>query len=386
MQDSIVSSIFLIFTGAAVVATLALWARQTVVIAYVVLGALVGPHVLGWISDADLIEKIAEFGIIFLLFLLGLSLPPRKLVSLFRETLVVTMISCAVFAGVGYGIARLFGVPAAEAWIVGAAVAFSSTIIGLKLLPTTVLHHRRTGELMISILLLQDLLAIGVLIAIHSGGDPTLFEIARPFFALPIVAAVAWFGEKFVVRPLLMRFDRIQEYTFLMTLGWCLGIAMLAHVAGLSYETGAFVAGVVLANNPISQVLAEQLKPVRDFFLVMFFFAIGAGFDFAAAGTAMIGGTLLAAVMLLLKPVVLRLLLMRHAETSRRGWEVGTRLGQCSEFSLLIVALALANGRISDSTAYMVQWATVLTLMASAFWIVRNYQSPMAIRDDLRAD
>ena len=169
-DDTLVYTIFLIFSGAAVVATLALYARQALLIAYILLGVLFGPSVAGLVSDPELIQDIAHVGIIFLLFLMGLELNPKELINLLRKTTVVTLVSSLLFWGVGAAVALLAGFDLREASLVGAAMLFSSTIIGLKLLPTTVLHHQRTGEIVISILLLQDLIAILLLLVIEGSG------------------------------------------------------------------------------------------------------------------------------------------------------------------------------------------------------------------------
>lgn len=168
MQSNLmVITLFLIFTGAAVFSTVALFTRQSLLVAYLVLGILIGPYGFRLITDATLIANTGEIGIIFLLFLLGLHLDPRNLFHTLRKTSWITLISSIVFFLVGWLVSYVAGLNFTECAIVGAAMMFSSTIIGLKLLPTTVLHHQHTGEIMISVLLLQDLIAIFVLLLIH---------------------------------------------------------------------------------------------------------------------------------------------------------------------------------------------------------------------------
>ncbi len=146
-----ITSLFLIFVGAALFATAALFARQSLIIAYIALGVFLGPWGMAWVPDTDLIKDISNIGIIFLLFLLGLNLSPRKLLVLLKQTTIVTLLTSGVFAAVGYGIALFAGFSGTNAIVIGVSCMFSSTIIGLKLLPTTVLHHRHTGEVMISV-------------------------------------------------------------------------------------------------------------------------------------------------------------------------------------------------------------------------------------------
>ena len=375
------------FTGAAVFATAALYARQPLLMAYILLGMLLGPWGLGWVSDPDLVREIAEFGIMFLLFLLGLNLQPQDLLHMVRKTTLVTLLSSAVFFVVGFAVALAFGMTLMESALVGGAVTFSSTIIGLKLLPTTILHHQHTGEVIVSILLLQDLLAIELLVVQgSSGGSMPLLELLKLLGALPALVLLAWLGERYLLLPLIQRFDRIQEYIFLMAIGWCLGMAELGQLMGLSVEIGAFIAGVTLASSPIALFIADSLKPLRDFFLVLFFFSLGAGFDLGMMTSVLLPALLLAVALLLLKPPVFRLLLHRTGESLRRSHEIGYRLGQMSEFSLLLAVLAQERQVIGAEASYLIQLATLLTFLASSYLIVMRFPTPIAVSDRLRRD
>ena len=387
-ETSIVFSLFLVFTGAAVIATAALYARQALLVAYIALGALLGPWALDLVSDPTLIADIANVGILFLLFLLGLNLEPRELRKLFREAIVVTAASSAAFALIGAATARAFGYAPLDCLLIGAAMMFSSTIIALKLLPTSALHQQRMGELIVSILLLQDMLAIGVLIALESLGNPesVLWETALLLFGLPALAAFAWLVATRVLTTLFLRFDQIQEYLFLVAIGWCLGIAELATLVGLSHEVGAFIAGVTLATSPVARFIAESLKPLRDFFLVLFFFALGAGVDIGRLPEVLLPALVLAAVSILVKPWVFRKLLEREREKARMAGETGARLGQISEFSLLVVVVAGNLSLMSERAALLVQSATILSFIGSSYLIVRRYPTPIATDERLRRD
>jgi Kef-type K+ transport system membrane component KefB len=388
MHDSILFSIFLIFTGAALLAAMALYARQPLLLAYILLGGLAGPWGLNLVSDAKIIQEIGHIGIIFLLFLLGLNLQPAQLARMLREAIVVTVISSLIFCAAGILVALAFGYSAFESVIIGSAMMFSSTILGLKLLPTTALHHRHVGQVMISILLLQDIIAIGILLFLEglskTGMDWQALGLLG--LALPSVVIISLLAERYVLQPLMRRFDTIQEYLFLTAIGWCLGIAQLADLMGLSYEIGAFIAGVSLATNPIALFIAESFKPLRDFFLIMFFFALGASFNITILPDVIIPATIIAALMLLFKPVIFARLLRFTGETSSLSNEVGMRLGQVSEFSLMIAVLALNAGAIGSEASYLIQATTLLTFIASSYLIMLNFPTPIAVSDRLRKD
>ncbi|MET0092939.1 MAG: cation:proton antiporter, partial [Sedimenticola sp.] len=310
-EDPIVFTIFLVFSGAALLATLALFARQTLPVAYILLGVLLGPSVASLVDDPVIVSEISHIGIMFLLFLMGLDLNPRELVRLFGRTSMVTLASSLIFGALGFLLVLSFGFSMQESLIIGAAATFSSTIIGLKLLPTTVLHHRHTGEVIISVLLMQDLLAILLLVILQGGAQDNhpLFEIVRLLIAIPLLIGLSILVVRYVLNRLITRFDTIHEYVFLLAIGWCLGLAEAGAALGVSYEIGAFIAGITLASSPVAQFVSEKLKPLRDFFLVIFFFSIGAGFDLKLAAGVAIPALLLAAIMLVGKPFVFQVLL-----------------------------------------------------------------------------
>ncbi len=388
--SSVTFSFFLIFTGAAVFASVALYTRQPLIIAYIALGACIGPYGLSMVTDLQLLSDIGHVGIIFLLFLLGLDMQPQALWGTLRKSTVVALFSSAIFLAIGFGVAWLFGFSMMDSLIVGAAMMFSSTIIGIKLLPTTVLHHRHIGELMVGLLLLQDLLAIIVLMLLlgASSGDADTMgrDIALSLASLPVLGAGAWLIVRFVLLPLIARFDRFHEYIFLLAIGWCLGVAEVGQMLGLSAEIGAFIAGISIATSPISQYIAVNLKPLRDFFLILFFFSVGARFDLALLEQVLLPALLLSALVLSLKPVVYRYLLKGVSEKRVLAWDLGFRLGQASEFSLLIAYVAVGAALISEQASLLIQATTIITLLVSSYIVVLNYPTPIAISDRLRRD
>jgi len=386
MDHQLLSAFFWIFSGAAALATAALFTRQPMIVAYLALGALLGPYGFGWVTDGAQLRAIGEIGIIFLLFLLGLEMQPRKLLVVLRESLWVGLLSSALFLALGTALALAFAFPLQDALLMGPAVSFSSTIIGIKLLPTTALHHRHIGELVVSLLLLQDCLAIVALVGLahFAPGVGEVKPLWVTLLALPALLAVAAAGVRFILLPLIARFDVIQEYVFLLAVGWCLGLAQIAEALGLSLELGAFVAGVTLATSPIALFLAEALRPLRDFFLVLFFFTVGAGLNLALVPSILLPALAFSALVLLAKPVIYRVLLDQFKEQGSLAWEVGFRLGQISEFSLLLVLLAGQATLLSEGAITTIQTVAVMTFILSSYVVVLRYPTPIALDERLR--
>ena len=388
MGDTLFQSFVLIFSGAAIIATLALYTRQPLLVAYIALGAIVGPYGMKLITDVEVVSEMSRIGIIFLLFLLGLDMQPKALASVLKKATSVALISSASFAISGYVLGYAFGFTHVENLIIGMAMMFSSTIIGIKLLPTTVLHHRHTGEMMVGLLLIQDFIAILCLMVLLSGnlGQVDVSQLLTTLVALPIVGFLAYGFVRFVLLKLIQKFDRFHEYIFLLALGWCLGMAEISEILGLSAEIGAFIAGITLATSPIAQYIALSLKPLRDFFLILFFFSIGARFNLTLLADIAIPAVLLAGLMLVLKPLVFRFLLRGQSEHNTLAWNIGFRLGQISEFSLLIAFVAANASLISEKASTLIQATAIITFLVSSYIVIFNYPNPIAVSDKLRRD
>ena len=380
----------IVFIGAAALAALMLYARQALLLAYLSLGLVLGPYGLSLLDDVPQVAEVSEIGIAFLLFLLGLNLEPGDLKRMFSEAVVVTVLSCLCFAVLGAAVALAFGFSWTEVLLIGIAQMFSSTIIGIKLLPTTALHHQRMGNVIVSILLLQDMIAIIVFAFL---GGPVAGELLPPSAAIavklmsvPLLIAAAWFGARYALMPLVEKFELVREFIFLLAIGWCLLWAQVASLAGIPHEVGAFIAGVSLAVHPVSRYLAEALRPLRDFFLILFFVTIGASLKLHLLMDVALPAVLLAGVALFIKPWVFRFLLERFREEIDLSQQIGVRLGQISEFSLLLALLALHNGLVSESASTLIESAAIITFAVSSFWIVRRYPTPIATSNHLRAD
>jgi Kef-type K+ transport system membrane component KefB len=387
MELEILFELAVIMVGAAVLGTLFLFLRQPIVIAYIAIGFALGPGGLGLIKETTHLEQIAHIGVILLLFLIGLNLQPQKLLSIFQKTALLTLSTSLLFALAATSFALLLQFSISASLIVGAAMMFSSTVVGLKLVPTTTLHHKRTGEVITGILLLQDLLAI-LLILLLSGGGSEHPIMAFGLLLLKFIAlTIALFlGVRWIMLPLLTRFDVVQEYTFVATLGWCLLGAEAAHLLGLSYEIGAFTAGISIASSPVALAIAEHLKPLREFFLILFFFAIGARLNLQIDPLLLTAAIIFGVLLVPLKAFIFRKSFAWSGEKEPASKELSVRLSQASEFSLLVVIAATNGGWLQYEQGMMIQIATLITFIFSTYWTVLRYPTPISASRDLLQD
>lgn len=310
---------------------------------------LAGPWGIGLFEDPRHIEHISHLGIILLMFLIGLNLHPQKLTALLKRSTPVTLATCLIFSVPAMLITRLFHFSWPESLIVGLSLMFSSTVVCVKLVPTSSLHHKHIGEIIISILLLQDIIAVGLILFLQNGTGTNIY--VRGLFLVVktlLFSACSYLFVRYVILALFRRFDKIQDYIFIMSIGWCLLCAKAASFLGLSYEIGAFAGGIMLATSPISLFISEGLKPIREFFLILFFFSIGAQFDLFVTKQVVVPGLILAGIVLVMKPPVFIVAFRLAGESASLAKELGIRLGQQANFPYLSLMPLLPQGRLKQ--------------------------------------
>lgn len=386
MQE-IFFEISMIVAGASLLAWLASISKQPIIIAYLLCGVIAGPWGLGLIKHVELIDTVSEIGVTLLLFLAGMVLHPNRLVQLFKSAAIVTLANCALSWIIIYAVARLFGFDRVDALYAALALMFSSTILVIKLLPTTTLHQKHLGSICIAILIAQDLIAVSILLFIGGAAEGSLLDLGLllPIKGLVFVLVVL-LVEQFVLRKMMRQSDRFHEVLYMLCLGWCLGLASLAHYLGLTYTVGAFIAGVAIARSPISRFLTEELKPFRDFFLMFFFFTLGAKFDLLIAKAVWLPAVVVGSVILLARPFILRWLFHAAGEGAQFSRDAGTRLGQASEFGLIIALAATTAEQVSLRASAMIQLAIIFTMIVSSYIVVFTLPTPLGTKADLKQD
>ncbi|NTV67765.1 MAG: sodium:proton exchanger, partial [Chlorobaculum sp.] len=273
-----------------------------------------------------------------------------------------------------------------EAAIGGGAMMFSSTILVLKLMPTTTLHQQHMGAIGIAVLIIQDLMAILLIAFIKGKANLSIAAGSLGILKGIMLVVAALVAQRYLLSRIIEQVERYRELLNLLVLGWCFGIALGAEAIGLSHETGAFIAGIALADNSIARLIAEELKMFRDFFLVLFFFALGAQLDFSLMKSIALPAILLSALLLFIKPLVFRRALKLTGETPKFSKELSVRLGQNSEFTFIIAVIAAKQGLLSATASQLLHLVTILTMAVSSYLLVSYYPSPLASKPSLKID
>lgn len=372
--------ISIIVAASALMAWLAVVLRQPMIVAYVACGILAGPSVLGLVKGTGFIDAVSQFGIILLLFHAGVVLHPRRLRELALKATAVTTIQSAASLLVVMALGLTFGQGWNASLLLGLALMFSSTILVIKLMPTVALHHQRMGAYSIAILIIQDLAAVGVLMFLGGGHPGTLVLKGG------LIAGLSLAVEQWALRPAMARAERYREVLFLLAIGWGLGMAYLAHAIGFSPEAAAFMAGVALARSPLALFLSEGLKLFRDFFLVFFFFVLGARLQLSAVWPSLGLAALLVPVLMGSKYLSFTFLFRITGETAAFAREAGIRLSQASEFALIIAMAASRSDLMPPRLIQAVMVSTLLSMIISSYLVVFLYPTPLGVSGGMKQD
>ena len=349
--------------------------RLPSVVGFLVVGAIAGPGSLGLVGEPERVRDLAELGVVFLLFEIGLELPIERVRTLWRPALVGGGFQVFATLSLAAGLASLaLGVAAPTAFVIGAGVAMSSTAIVLRLLTDEGQIDAPGGQLAVSILLLQDLAIVPFLLLIPllagDGGD--VAGIALSIGRMALALALVGFGVWFLVPRVLDRVAQIRggELFSLLALLIVLGSALAAEALGLTLAVGAFLAGVAASGSPYAHQLFSEVVPLRGVLLGIFFTAVGM---FFAPATVFAAPHILAldvvAIMVVKFVIVLVAGVLLLRQPLRVGLEAGLALCQLGEFSFVLLGVAGQAGLIEPVLQQRFIAASIVTLLISPFLI-----------------
>jgi Kef-type K+ transport system membrane component KefB len=345
--------------------------RQPLIIGYILTGLLVGPSLLNIVNNDQTINVFASIGIALLLFIIGLGLNPRIIKEVGKVATITGFIQIIITSLIGFAAGRAFGYTKTESVIVGLALAFSSTIIILKLLSDKKEQTRLYGKITIGVLLIQDITAAIVLILVtaRSEGSFSFTEM----LALGLRGALILIPLFLIGNFVLPRINKIiagsQEFLFLFAIGWGFGAAALFEHFGFSIEVGALFAGIALANLPYSQEIASRLRPLRDFFVVVFFIALGTQLNFNNFGSLWMPILVFCLIVILIKPLITMVIMGALSYTKNTSFKTSTSLAQISEFSLVLIILGQQQGLVRNDITNIITILALVTIAISAYAI-----------------
>ncbi|MBU4070206.1 MAG: cation:proton antiporter [Nanoarchaeota archaeon] len=346
--------------------------KQPLIIGYILAGIIVSPYFLDVVSSTDTIAVFSQIGVALLLFIVGLSLSPRVIKEVGKVSL-ITGIGQIIFTSlIGFFISRLLGFSTIISVYIAIALTFSSTIIIMKLLSDKKDIERLYGKISIGFLLVQDIFAIILLMIISSfSGRLDLSDVSFQSLITGLMLTGGFVLISIYILPKLsLFFAKSQEFLFLFSIGWGMGLAALFYYIGFSMEIGALIAGVALSMSPFHYEISSKLRPLRDFFIILFFILLGSQMIFGTISQLIVPAIVFSLFILIGNPLIVMILMGFLGYKRKTGFQAGFTVAQISEFSLILIALGVSVGHLTGEILSLVTIVGLITISGSTYLIM----------------
>ncbi len=342
--------------------------KQPLIVGYIVSGMLISPFLLLSSPSGEIIRSFSNFGIAFLLFIVGLHLNPKVIKQVGLSSTIIAFAQMILTFLFGFVVSELFFHNYLISTYIGIAVMFSSTIVVTKLISDSKQLDSLYGKITIGILILQDIVAIIVLMFISSIGTNTgSFSLDILIRGLALLSLVALIG-LLIVPHIIRSIANSQELLFLFAISWAFVVAAAFSYLNFSIEVGALIAGIILSVSPYAIDLSAKVRSLRDFFLVIFFVILGLNLPFSSINsTIIIYSLILSGISLLIKPSILIILTLLLRFKKRTSFATGIILGQISTFSLIIISLGVSKGQLPSEILSIITLTLIITIAISTY-------------------
>lgn len=368
---SLFGELSLIIGVAFVVSIIMTMLRQPLIIGHIITGLLVGPVIAGSVSP-ETFKLFSEIGIAILLFTVGLGLSPKTIKEFGKVSIVTGVGQVLVTSLAGFFIARLLDFSVTTSIYMAIGLAFSSTIIILKLISDRGDMETLYGKIAIGFLLVQDFIAILILFAIPilASSDASLLSVGTATLQGVLLASAVLFVGFYFLPRINSFISRSNEMLFLFATVWGIGIASVFTFTGFSIEIGALIAGISLSTLPSRHEIHSRMNPLRDFFIVIFFIMLGTHMTFGDIQTLLPKALILSALVLIGNPLILMSLMGLMGYKKKTSLQTGFTVAQISEFSLILMALGLAYGHVTAEAVSLVTLVGIITIFGSTYFIL----------------
>jgi len=348
--------------------------KQPLIIGYIIAGIIVSPSVLNLIQSGEGIGTFAQMGVAILLFMVGLNLEPRMIKDVGLVSLVTGLGQLIFTFGIGFLISLALGFNYLTSAYISIALAFSSTIIIMKLLSDKGDTSTLYGKISIGFLIVQDLVAILILMVISSfdsGASFSSIAFQKVGIGIGLIVGIFLFSI-IVLKPATKLMAKSQELLLLFSIGWAFAIASLFDFVGFSIEIGALLAGISLSVSPYRYEISSRMRPLRDFFLLIFFILLGSQLEFGDVTSSITPIIILSLFVLIGNPLIVMTLMGRMGYTKRNSFLAGLTVSQISEFSFILIALAIVVGHVESNVLSLITVIGLITMAGSSYAIING--------------
>lgn len=370
---NIFTQIGIIVCVAAILAIILARLKQPLILAYLLVGVVIGPIGLKLVGAEANVESLASIGIAFLLFIVGLELNFSKLKKLGNTVIIIALVQIIGTSLLAYLLAYLLGYNIISSIYIALALTFGSTVIVVQILSEKKLLDHLFGRIVLGILLIQDIVAVITLALLEnllheaSASDlllTSLLAIAKT----ALVVMLIWSVGHFFINKIIKKTAKTPELLFIIAIAWCFFASILANYLGLSIEIGAFLAGISIASGTYTLEISAKIKPLRDFFIIIFFVILGLELNFSVLQnyTPII---LFILFVLISHPLIILITMGIQGFKRRTSFLAGISLAQISEFSLILVALGYQLGHINQELVSTITITAIVTIIISTYLI-----------------
>lgn len=371
-MDNIFSGLSIIIAIAAVVALLMRSIGQPLLIGHIITGVIVGPVALNVLANPSSLMVFGDIGIALLLFIIGLGMNPTVVKEVGKASFITGLSEVGFVSVIGWLVLQALGLSSREAIFIGFGLGINSTIVALKLLGDKKELGRLYGKLTIGTSLVEDVIAAIALLLVASAKGGHWLSLG-PLVSLTFKGALVGLAMYIVSKEILPRMQKLvagdQELLFLTAIAIGLGSAALFAKIGLSMEVGALAAGVLLATRPYAQEIGARLRPLRDFFVIVFFIALGTELtfnNFSSIFWPFVIGTL---IVVLIKPLIIMTSLGALSYTKRTSFMTAATLSQVSEFSIIFIILGYQKGLVSHEIVSLLTFIALASIAISTYLV-----------------
>lgn len=352
--------------------------KQPLIVSFIAVGLIVGPHGLDLLKSIDKINLLSEMGIAVLLFVVGLKLDVT-LIRTSGKVSLATGMGQVIFTSVfGYFICLWLGFETVTSIYIAVALTFSSTIIIVKLLSDKKEIQSLHGQISIGFLIVQDIVVIIAMIVLSALGTQSDYSIMEEIIWVVVKGVGMMIFIILLIRYVMYRLTslmaRTPELLVLFSLTWAIALAAGSDYLGFSKEVGAFLGGISLAATPYREVISGKLVSLRDFLLLFFFIHLGSQVDVSLLGEQIFPALVLSLFVLIGNPIIVMIILGLMGYRKRTGFLAGLNVAQISEFSLILAALGLSMGQIDEETLGLITLVGLITIGMSTYLIMYSHQ------------
>jgi Kef-type K+ transport system membrane component KefB/Trk K+ transport system NAD-binding subunit len=372
MIDNVFIELSIIIGIVIIIATLMRILRQPLIIGYIITGIIVGPNFLNIMVSKNAITTFSQIGITLLLFMVGLNLD-LKIIKGVGKVALITGIGQVLFTSlIGYFICYLLGFSKLTSFYIAIALTFSSTIIIMKLLSDKGNLETLYGRISIGFLIVQDLIVIIILMIISAipAGNNLMDLFLGTFFKGIGILGILFLASMYIIPKIVKLIAKSQEFLLLFSIGWCLALASLVYYMKFSMEIGALLAGITLAASPYRYEIGSKMKPLRDFFIVLFFILLGSQMFFSDISSLAVPAVILSIFILVGNPLIVMVLMGYLGYTKRNSFLAGLTVAQISEFSLILIMLGVKVGHLTNEILSFVTIIGLATIAGSTYMIL----------------